>query len=60
MKREEYISGLKSGMTIKLRRNPTADNNATVVYRTIKEIDLEKKIVSCDDNIDYKLKYVLW
>jgi len=50
---------LKIGFTIKLKRKPTSQNCATLVYRTINVVDFNKKIISCDDNIDYKFSQVL-
>lgn len=54
-----YRLNLKRGSIVKLKRKPTNDNNATEVYRTIKEIDFKKKTIFCDDNIVYKFKDLL-
>jgi hypothetical protein len=53
------VLGLKIGKVIRLKRKPTSENNATEVFRTIKEIDYKKKTVSCDDNIIYKFKNII-
>ena len=57
--KDTFRLNLKKGSIIKLKRKPTADNNATEVYRAIKEIDFKKKTISCDDNIVYKFKDLL-
>ncbi|MFA5207407.1 MAG: hypothetical protein WC428_02005 [Candidatus Paceibacterota bacterium] len=50
---------LEAGTIVKLKRKPTNENNATVVFRGIKSVDYKKKIISCDDNIDYKFKDII-
>ena len=51
---------LETGTIVKLRRKPTNENNATVIFRGIKSVDYKKKIISCDDNIDYKFKDIIF
>lgn len=57
--KDTFRLNLKSGSSVKLKRKPTTENNATEVFRVIKEIDFEKKTFSCDDNIVYKFKDLL-
>jgi hypothetical protein len=57
--KDRLILNLKKGDFIKVRRKPTWDNSAVEVFRTIREIDFKKKIIFCDDNIDYKFKDIL-
>ena len=53
------LPNVEVGMIVKLKRKPTNENNATVVVRKIKSIDYNKKVISCDDNIDYKFKDII-
>jgi hypothetical protein len=57
--KDSYRLNLKKGSVIKVKRKPTTDNNATEVFRTVKEIDFKKKTILCDDNIIYKFKDLL-
>ena len=53
------LLNLKVGMIVQLKRKPTNENNATIVFRGIKSIDYNKKVISCDDNIEYKFKDII-
>ena len=50
---------LNVGDHVCLKRKPTLWNSAPIVYRTIKEINWEKQTISCDDNIEYKIKNII-
>jgi hypothetical protein len=47
------------GTIVKVKRKPTNENCATIVYRAIKTVDEKKKTIDCDDNIRYKFKDVV-
>jgi hypothetical protein len=53
------LPNIKEGMIVKLKRKPTNDNCATVVFRTIKSIDYNKKKIVCDDAIEYNFKDIM-
>jgi len=50
---------LEVGDTVTVKRKPTNENSATIVYRTIKKIDFKKKTIDCDDNIRYKFSNII-
>jgi hypothetical protein len=56
----EAVINLEVGDTVTVKRKPTNENYATIVLRTIKSIDNEKKTITCDDNIVYEFKNIVW
>lgn len=52
---------INPGNIVTVKRKPTNENNATIISRTIKEINSENKTFVCDDAIEYKfsdIRYV--
>jgi len=44
---------IEVGKIVIVKRKPTNENYATIVTRTIKEVNFENKTIDCDDNIQY-------
>jgi hypothetical protein len=53
------LPNIQAGDVVKLKRKPTNENNATIVFRGVRFVDYQKKIVGCDDNIDYNFKDII-
>jgi len=51
---------IEVGNIVTLKHKPTNENSATVVHRTIKEIDLQNKTIDCDDNIIYSFSDIIY
>ena len=55
----ETIIGIQIGDIVCLKRKRSFDNEANIVWRTIKKIDTDKKTIICDDACEYKIKNII-